>query len=343
MRLYRPLADVLVANDGDCANNRYLAGQSNNWDEITSVTNAVYMPYRVKPMGKLIQPRSTHHTAHIGQLILSRFSYGVPVYIDEFDPAPGKGVVLTTLAGNIQHSGSNAAPVQMRVGESFMVDMARTDYVFEALNGNHMQLNLVYQHQMLEELYERWTGHSAHPLLWTHKFRFGGPGSSWSALLEYCCRCLIEMPEEAMHGTLGKHLEEMLLLHLLQQLQESVGETLGNNRPFGLAPRYVKAAEEYLHANAKSVPSRTEVAAAVGVSVRALNGAFARFRGYSPTKFLRKIRLEGARADLLAARAGTTVQQIANAWGFLFLGDFFSLGTSLNRIENTLANCHRKR
>lgn len=321
MQIYKPLADVLVADAAGQLTNRYLRGQSCDWDEITSVTDSVYMPFRVRPVGKSIRPKSTHHTTQIGGFTVSRFSYGVPVYIDNFDPAPGKGMVLTTLFGDIQHAGGHVETVQTGAGESFWADTAKADYVFEAFNGHHMQLNLVYRHQMLEDLYERWNGRPADPGMWTQRFKFGGPGSSWNALLEYSCRCIVEMPDQMSQGVLGKHLEEMLGLHLIRQLQCAFGET--NESSHGvLAPRCVKAAEDYMASHARFAPNRTQVAAAVGVSVRALSASFARFRGHSPMAYLRKVRLQGVRADLLAAPAGASVREIAAAWGYIFLGDF---------------------
>jgi AraC-like DNA-binding protein len=91
-----------------------------------------------------------------------------------------------------------------------------------------------------------------------------------------------------------------------------------------IAPRYVRAAEEFMSANAASLPTMAEVASAVGTSVRALSGAFSRFRGMTPGAFLREQRLLGAQRDLLATdpESGTTVSAIAFRWGYLNLGEF---------------------
>jgi transcriptional regulator GlxA family with amidase domain len=52
--------------------------------------------------------------------------------------------------------------------------------------------------------------------------------------------------------------------------------------------------------------------------VRALQYAFARHYGLSPTRYLRRVRLERAHRDLQAAdpTQGDTVAAIAAAWGF---------------------------
>jgi transcriptional regulator GlxA family with amidase domain len=82
-----------------------------------------------------------------------------------------------------------------------------------------------------------------------------------------------------------------------------------------------------MSANAASLPTMAEVASAVGTSVRALSGAFSRFRGMTPGAFLREQRLQGVHRDLLVAdpASGATVSAIAFRWGYLNLGDFAGL------------------
>src|SRR5690606_1754081 len=65
-------------------------------------------------------------------------------------------------------------------------------------------------------------------------------------------------------------------------------------------PRAVRRAMEYLEANATSPVRMADVAAAAGVSVRALQIAFLEHRGCSPLTFLRERRLDCAHAMLLA-------------------------------------------
>ncbi|MYT26097.1 helix-turn-helix domain-containing protein [Streptomyces sp. SID7760] len=68
----------------------------------------------------------------------------------------------------------------------------------------------------------------------------------------------------------------------------------------------------------------TEMAAAAGVTPRALQYAFRRHAGTTPTAYLRRVRLDLAHADLLAADPadGVGVAAIAHRWGFHHLGRF---------------------
>ena len=78
----------------------------------------------------------------------------------------------------------------------------------------------------------------------------------------------------------------------------------------------VRRAIDYMHAHAGEAITITDVASAVFISTRGLHFAFTRELGESPAQVLRRIRLDGARADLRAAGPEATVAGIARAWGF---------------------------
>jgi AraC-like DNA-binding protein len=89
-------------------------------------------------------------------------------------------------------------------------------------------------------------------------------------------------------------------------------------------PATVRRAVAYIEAHADSDISPADIAAAAHVTVRALQHAFRRHLDSTPMEYLRRVRLEGARRDLLAAdpASGSTVTAIANRWGFLHQGRF---------------------
>ena len=73
---------------------------------------------------------------------------------------------------------------------------------------------------------------------------------------------------------------------------------------------------------AASLPAMTEVARAAGVSLRSLTDAFRRFRGYTPSAFLRERRLQEVRRLLQAGGSDMTVSRAAYALGYVNLGEF---------------------
>lgn len=313
--MLHPLRDALVVDDAGAPTQRHLVLESTDWDEIADSTDEVYMPFRVRPCGTG-SPDSFHYTFGVGGFTLSRFRYGAGVALDDFEPDSGRGIALTTIRGTVRHQGEACTGV----GESFLVDVSRSGYRLDA-NHDHVQLNLSFPHHLLAELYERWHGVPADEAMWRQSFTFGGPGSSWHALLEYCVRCIAEMPDQVSDGPLGQHLEEMLGMNLLTQWSRRAGDP-AYGRTNGLAPRYVVAAEEYLREHARGAPTLTEVASAVGVSVRALTGAFRSYRDQSPMEVLREHRMNGVRRDLLAAPPDATVSSVLRTWGYVNHGVF---------------------
>lgn len=311
---------VLVTDASGAANLRHRLVASSDWDEIQHWCHRVYMPYSAAPVGPARQPDAVLDALRIGHFTLSRFSYGIPVHLTDFSAEAGTGMVLTTLRGAIRHWSGGRRFSDTGVGEAFLVDNSRAPYWLDA-NREHLQVNLTFGHDAMAELHERWYGQPADERMWSQPFRFGGANSGWIALLSYVCHCITDMPDAVAQGPLGRHLEEMLGVHLLalwrQQLEQPREPTLHR-----LAPRHVLLAEQHIRDHAHLAPTLGELARAAGVSVRTLNGAFRTYRGCTPMQALREARLQGVRSELLVAPPGTQVRDIAAAWGYAHLGLF---------------------
>ena len=314
------IRNVLITDATGAPSVRHRLVASHHWDEVQHWCRQVYMPYNARPVGAARRPDSVLDVIRIGQITLSRFSYGVLVHLTDFSAEAGTGMVLTTLRGAIRHWSSGRAHADTGVGEAFLVDNSRAHYRLDA-DPQHLQVNLTFKHDAMAALHERWFGHAADERMWARSFRFGGAQSSWIQLLGYVCGCITEMPDAVEHGPLGRHLEEMISLHLLtlwrQQLHSPQAPTLHR-----LAPRHVLLAEQYLRDHAREAPTLSELAGSAGVSVRTLNAAFREYRQCTPMQALREARLNGVRAELLAAPSGARVRGVAEAWGYANLGIF---------------------
>lgn len=97
--------------------------------------------------------------------------------------------------------------------------------------------------------------------------------------------------------------------------------------PGEATPAVVRRARAYMEENAGAAISAADIAAAANVSIRALQYAFRRHLGTTPMDYLRRVRLERARADLAAADPYGTegVTTIAARWGFLSASRFAGL------------------
>ncbi|MFF4104475.1 helix-turn-helix domain-containing protein [Streptomyces sp. NPDC001903] len=89
-------------------------------------------------------------------------------------------------------------------------------------------------------------------------------------------------------------------------------------------PETVRRAVAFIESAPDAEIGPTEMAAAAGVTPRALQYAFRRHLGTTPTAYLRRVRLDLAHADLVAgdAASGAGVAAIAHRWGFHHLGRF---------------------
>ncbi|MGI5238387.1 AraC family transcriptional regulator [Dactylosporangium sp. CA-139066] len=83
-------------------------------------------------------------------------------------------------------------------------------------------------------------------------------------------------------------------------------------------PAALRRAVGYIDANAHRDISAADIAAAAHVTIRTLQLAFHRHLATTPTAYLRRVRLEHAHRELLAADPShTTVGAVAARWGFV--------------------------
>jgi AraC-like DNA-binding protein len=99
---------------------------------------------------------------------------------------------------------------------------------------------------------------------------------------------------------------------------DSIAPPSRRDRHDAEAPATVRRAVAFIESQADRDIGMAEIAAAAGVSRRAVQLAFRRHLDTTPTAYLRKVRLDLAHAELLAATRddGLTVTEVAYRWGF---------------------------
>lgn len=140
-------------------------------------------------------------------------------------------------------------------------------------------------------------------------------------LIRVLCEDLDDGAGVLTSGLAGARLSEALIAALLKSQRHTYSAELERDVPT-IAPRHVKKAEVFIRGNMSDAIGLAEIADAAGVSVRALQEGFRRFRNTTPLEMLRMIRMEAARAELLAADPQDTVTTIALRWGFTHLSRF---------------------
>ena len=113
--------------------------------------------------------------------------------------------------------------------------------------------------------------------------------------------------------------EQLAASILLTSHLHNYSETAPARR--SILPRHVRRAQDYLQAHAHEPLSVEQLAQVAGVSVRSLYSGFKEFLGVSPMHYLRDLRMERARTELLSGEAAS-VAGVALRWGFAHMGRF---------------------
>ncbi len=125
-------------------------------------------------------------------------------------------------------------------------------------------------------------------------------------------------------GPVGRHLEDVLLTAMLLGLPHSASALLHPPEPRPAPVPSVERARAHLEAHHAEPLTTADLARAVGASARHLQAGFRARYGQTPMQVLREVRLQHARAALLAGRDrdDRTVAEVAAACGFAHLGRF---------------------
>jgi AraC-like DNA-binding protein len=114
--------------------------------------------------------------------------------------------------------------------------------------------------------------------------------------------------------------EQFVMHWLLLAQPSSYSEALRRHGP-AIAPRDVRRATDYIHANLAQPISLADLVSVSGVAGRTLLKHFRDVHGVSPMRYLRSLRLERVRAEL-AAGTPHPVGTVALRWGFEHPGRF---------------------
>ena len=146
----------------------------------------------------------------------------------------------------------------------------------------------------------------------------------WSSLVAHARR--VATDEELFGNALIRHdLTQMLAHGLLRTFPNDLADREASSGLGTVAPpAAVRRAVSYLEEHSGQPVTLEQVAAAARLSPRGLQAAFRRHLGTTPLRYLRRLRLDGARQDLLAAdpTTGASVADVARRWGFTHLGRF---------------------
>jgi AraC-like DNA-binding protein len=122
-------------------------------------------------------------------------------------------------------------------------------------------------------------------------------------------------------GPAKRTFDEFLLTLILHQHPHNYSEEMTATSS-GPAPGLVRRAERFMIDNADAPITVSDVSAELGISVRSLQAGFRQWRSTTPNAFLRQVRLQRVRDELLRGSAETSVTATALRFGFAHFGRF---------------------
>ncbi|AXO63941.1 AraC family transcriptional regulator [Pseudomonas sp. phDV1] len=289
---------------------------SSNLEEARSMVGRVMKPHRIAQLDKTEKLDARMHHLALGEISLSRLRYGAKVEIN-CDPLDGCFLIQMPICGT----------ANIIVGSHELADGGENASVLSPSDAAHMQ----WSHDMDQlimrvsrNLLERTlVGHLGHPLNEPLKFEHSFAWRSspaWRCLLSYLMECAAQYPDLAQHKFVLPQIEQLTTSILLATHQHNYSEATPARRNT-ILPRHVRRVQDFITAHAHEQISPEQLATIAGVSLRSLYSGFREFLGVSPMQYLRDLRMENVREELVSGEA-TNVAGVALRWGFAHLGRF---------------------
>jgi len=290
--------------------------RSHDLDEARELVTSVFCEHRLMAgAGGRLDYRHAH--LRTGRLSFSHMSYGAEVEVAP-DSLGNFYLVQLPLAGR---------DLQRVNGQELCSDHrhATVHVPDEALemnwSGECRKRVVRFDRDALEQCAASLFGQSLHKSVQFHPvMTLDHPAcAAWHSSARHIFSELQSSPQLFELPLIRSQLEQTLMTTLLAWQPHNLRRALGERMPRVL-PRHVKLASEYMQANPEQ-PISVEVLAAIsGVSGRTLFAGFEKFLGMSLMRYLRDIRLERVRQDLLDPTQPRSVTEIATRWGFFQLG-----------------------
>jgi AraC-like DNA-binding protein len=294
----------------------------NDLEEARAVVSDVIDPHTVRASGKRARLDIGHFAARIGDVTLTYLAYGAEVEI----AAPGESgcfCVHVPLAGSASvHCGADsmastprAASVPTASESLRMIWTADAEHLIVRIDRDAVARQL--QHLAPGEL--------AEPIRTKLALDLSGvDGARWRALLELLQAEIAHCGAASVDPTStpsAAAVEEMTLNALLLWHPNNYWGRLSARAQPASAP-YVRRALDYIEGHLQEPLTVARLAEVAGVSIRALQAGFIRDLERPPTTYVRDLRLDRVRAELLSSEELDTVTDVALRWGFSHLGRF---------------------
>lgn len=213
---------------------------------------------------------------------------------------PGQIVYCSPDKAAIVNPGQNLVALASERGQSLLVCIERNlvEQALATLLGCNLKQPVVFEPEL--DL--------------THQL-----GHSLKQFLEFLWQ--MENGETVPSSLVVEEFEQAFLACLVKGLSHNYSESL-LYQDIGASACYVQKAQAFIKANIQADIRLEDMAAAVGVSPRMLEKAFAHHSDCPPMRFLKRVRLDQVRQELEQAISQTKVMDVMNRYGFFHGGKF---------------------
>ncbi|NVK43284.1 MAG: AraC family transcriptional regulator [Oceanospirillaceae bacterium] len=148
-----------------------------------------------------------------------------------------------------------------------------------------------------------------------------GPGSAWWRTVRYIESELNNPNTLFLNSYFIREMEQALIKGILLSQPSNYSSIIGSSVEKTL-PGYLNRTVEFIRQNAQENISIEDIESTAGVTRNKLYNDFKKYFGEPPTAYLKRVRLEGVRQDILIDRGYENISGIAMKWGFNHLGRF---------------------
>ncbi|MBP6896794.1 MAG: AraC family transcriptional regulator [Pseudacidovorax sp.] len=276
---------------------------------------SVMKPDRLDVAGRAQRLDARMHHASFGDVSLSLLAYGAEV---EIQPGPLEDFFLVQmpLAGRAQvDSGgqhSDSGPHEATV-------LSPSEATVMRWSADNQQLMVRVSRALVERTLALQLGRALDAPV---RFQLGfgwRDNAMWMHLLGYLQEMMAQDIDVSQHRLVSQQVGQLVAATLLS-VQPHSHSHASPARCNTVLPRHVRRVQDHIQAHAHEPLCADQLAEVAGVSVRSLYAGFKEFLGVSPMQYLKDLRLERARAELLGG--STHVAGVALRWGFGHLGRF---------------------
>jgi AraC-like DNA-binding protein len=279
-----------------------------------------YGPLQMSPVGDAATFAFSGDVVQLGPITIGEISYGTAVHVHAGDLESAYHV-LAPLTGSVESRHRGAAVLADPTRAAVYRPVGDVDLFWAA---DCRLLSVKVEREALERQVDAALDRQVvTPLPLGASFDLAdGPGRTWVALVRLLHSELRHPDGLAGQPRMAARWRDLVLGGLALTVEHPYGE-----EPAGLPgpyrPRPVKRALDAMHAEPWRQFSVADLAAISGVGVRVLQESFRQHVGMSPLAYLRRLRLDGVRAELIRAdRWQVNVSEVAYRWGFTHLGRF---------------------